>query len=146
MRFTMKAFLPASDRALLLEPEADEQVRAEADALPPHEHQGQVAAQDEEQHEEREEVQVREVADAVLVVGHVAERVDVDEPAHAGHDQDHHARQRVHQQAQGHAEPAGLHPLEAEVGLREAQPVPAPDQGQEANHAPDREAERRRAR
>ena len=85
-------------RALLLEPEADQQVRAEPDAFPAHEHQREVAAQHQQQHEEREEVQVGEVADAVLVVGHVAERVDVDQRAHARHHQHQQRRERVEQQ------------------------------------------------
>jgi hypothetical protein len=42
-RLTTNAFLPASALArLVLEPEADEQVRAQADALPADEHHRQV--------------------------------------------------------------------------------------------------------
>ena len=49
-------------RRLLLEPEADQQVRAEADALPADEHHQEVGAEHEHEHERREQVQVREVA------------------------------------------------------------------------------------
>ena len=62
MRLTMKAFLPAFGGGVLLEPEADQQVRGEADALPADEHEQEVVGQHQHQHEEHEEVQVGEEA------------------------------------------------------------------------------------
>ena len=62
MRLTMKAFLPASAADFFGEPEADQQVRAEADALPADEHHREVGAEHQHQHERGEQVQVREVA------------------------------------------------------------------------------------
>ena len=123
MRLTMNALLPGGRGAVLLEPEPDQQVGAEPDALPAHEHQRQVAAQHEQQHEEREQVQVREVAHALLVVRHVADRVDVDQRADAGDDQHHHAESGSSSRFRRHAEARDLDPLEAEVGLGEAQPL-----------------------
>ena len=84
-------------RALLLVPVADEQVRAEADALPADEHDQVVAAQHQREHEEAEQVQVREVARhaAARLVVHVGGRVDVDQEPDPRDDQDHHRRQRI---------------------------------------------------
>jgi hypothetical protein len=79
----------------VLEPEADQQVRGEAHALPAHEEHEERAPQHQEQHEEEEQVQVREVARIRLVLAHVADRIDVDERAHAGHDEGHHGGQAI---------------------------------------------------
>src|SRR5262249_19540191 len=53
---------PRGGLLVVLVPEADEQVAAEADALPAEEHHDEVVPEDEEQHREDEEVQVREEA------------------------------------------------------------------------------------
>ena len=82
--------------ALLVKPEADEQVGAQPDPFPADEHDEVVRAQDEGEHREHEEVQVRHVAGVAGVVRHVARGVEVDEKADEGDDEDHHRRQRVH--------------------------------------------------
>ena len=84
-------------RRLLLEPEADQQIRAEADALPADEHHREVRAEHQHEHERGEQVQIGEVARelAVDLVVHVRGRVDVDQRADAGDDEDHHRRQRI---------------------------------------------------
>ena len=79
----------------ILEPEADQQVRREAHAFPADEQHEQRAAEHQQQHEEQEQVEVREVARVALVLLHVAGRVDVDQRAHAGHDQRHHRGEAV---------------------------------------------------
>ena len=82
---------------LLLVPEADQQVGAEADAFPAHEEHREVRPQHQHQHERGEQVQVREVP-RVFAVGllvHVRGRVDVNQRADAGDDENHHGRQRV---------------------------------------------------
>ena len=95
-------------RALLLVPVADQQVRAEADALPAHEHHQEVVPQDEHEHEEAEQVQVAEEARdaAARLVGHVGRRIDVDQRADAGDDEQHHPGQRIEAEAPGHLEAA----------------------------------------
>ena len=50
MRLTMNAFLPASARDFFVEPEADQQVGAEADAFPADEQQQVVVAEHQHQH------------------------------------------------------------------------------------------------
>ena len=93
-------------RRSLLIPEPDQQVRAEPHALPAHEHDEQAVAQHEQQHERGEEVQVREVARVLrrLLLDHVGRRIDVDEEADAGDDQDHHRRQRIEPEPERHLE------------------------------------------
>ena len=60
MRLTRNAFLPGRRRRRLLVPEPDEQVGAEADALPADEQHQEVCRQDEQQHERAEQVHVAE--------------------------------------------------------------------------------------
>ena len=88
MRLTMNAFLPASVADFFSVPEADQQVRAEADALPADEHHEEVRAEHEHEHERGEEIQVREVARelGIGLVVHVGGRVDVNQRADARHD------------------------------------------------------------
>ncbi len=88
-------------RALLLEPEADQEVGAEPHPFPAHEHEGQRSARDQDQHEEGEEVQVGEVPDPLLVVGHVADRVDMDQETDARDHQHQGAGQGVDQEGHG---------------------------------------------
>ena len=69
----MNALLPAVALfACSLVPEADQRVRAEADAFPADEHQQQVVAQHQRQHREREQVQVGEEAPVRRLLVHVA--------------------------------------------------------------------------
>ena len=75
--------------------EADEEVRAQPDALPPHEENRQVRAEDEREHREHEEVQVREIPAVPRVVPHVSDRVDVDERADQRDEKQHESRERV---------------------------------------------------
>ena len=97
MRLTTKAFLPAAAADRLLEPEGDEQVRAEPDQLPPDEQHAEAVAEHEDQHRGDEEVEVGEEPTEPGVAVHVAHRVEVDEESDPGDDQRHHRRQRVPQ-------------------------------------------------
>ena len=80
-------------------PEADEQVRREAHALPADEQQEVGVREDEQEHRRDEEVEVREEASPRGVVLHVRHRVEVDERAHEGHEEHEGQRQRVEPQA-----------------------------------------------
>ncbi len=71
-----------------MEIETDEQIRAEADAFPADEHQNVVVRQDEREHGEHEEIEISEEAVVAALVGHVADRVNVDEHAHAGDEEE----------------------------------------------------------
>ena len=97
---------------LLLVVEANQQVRTQANAFPADEHHQDVRAEHQHQHEEAEQVQVREEPSErfVRLLVHVRGRVDVNQRADAGDDQDHHGRQRVEAQGQVQREVAGGDP------------------------------------
>ena len=93
--------LAAGDRVVHVRvPEADQQVGAQADAFPTDEQQRQRVAEHEHEHRGGEQVQIGEEARDVGILVHVAERIEMDQQADAGDDQDHHAGQRV--DAKGH--------------------------------------------
>ena len=102
-------------------PEADQQVARQADQLPGREQQQEVVGQDQQQHAEHEQVEVGEEAPAARVVGHVADRVDVDEHADRRHHDQQHRGQRVDGKVGGDLEAARRYP-----GVqREVQPLVA---------------------
>jgi hypothetical protein len=78
--------LGGQGRRALAVPEADEQVARQPDQLPGHEDDQEAVRQDEQEHREHEQVQVGEEPPVARVVAHVADRVDVDEQADRGHD------------------------------------------------------------
>ena len=85
-------------RGRLVLPEADQQVRGQADALPADEQHQVVVGEHQQQHRGDEQVEEPEEAAPPLVVGHVADRVDVDQAADAGDQQHEQDRQLVDQQ------------------------------------------------
>ena len=95
-----------------LEPERDQQVGAEAHALPPEEGHEEAAAEDEHQHRGDEEVHVGEEAREARVAVHVADRIDVDQRRHAGHEEDERDRERVGEEPELDLEPARRQPGE----------------------------------
>ena len=105
-----ECFLACVGRRLFLEPEADEQIRGQAHALPSDEHDQGVAGQHEDGHEKQEQVQVGEVARIALVVAHVADRVDVNQEADAGDDQEHHERKLIENETEVHVQQASIDP------------------------------------
>ncbi len=109
MRVTTNALRAASPLAGSV-PEADQQVAAEADALPAEVEEQQVVGQHQHQHRGDEEVHVGEEAAVAVVVAHVLGRVEVDEKADEGDDQHHQTRQRIEVEADlrleaGHGDP-----------------------------------------
>jgi len=126
----------------LLVPEADQRPRAEADTLPADEHEEQVVAEDERQHGEGEQVEIREEAPERRVVVHVAGGVEVDQPADAGDHQDHHRGERVDAEGDVDVQRPDAHPRE-EVGEQEAVLRREPRELEERHHG---EHERRRHR
>ena len=77
---------------VLQEVEADQQVRAQAHALPADEHEYVVIPQDERQHGEHKQVQVAKEPVVPALVRHVSNRVNVDQHADAGYEQQPDAR------------------------------------------------------
>jgi len=88
-------------RRLLLVPEADQEVRAQAHDFPRHEELQEVVSKHERQHRSGEEGQHRVVPADALVSMHVAERIDLHGNADDRHDEKHERRGGVHEQARG---------------------------------------------
>ena len=111
---------PGGDEGLLggvggdlpFEPEPDQQIGAEAHALPAHVEQQVVVGQDQDQHEEDEQVHVSEEAAVAGIVPHVVDGVDVDQRPHPGHGKGHDRRQRIDPERHAHVEVAGGDPVE----------------------------------
>ncbi len=95
-----------------LVPEADQQIGAQAHALPAEEHLQEVVGRHQRQHEEGEEAQVGEEARPVRVVGHVAHGIDVDNGRDRGHHHEHDRRQLIDPERPGDLEVAGVDPGE----------------------------------
>ncbi len=94
----------------LLVPKTDQQVAAEADALPADEHHREAVPEDQHQHRAAEEVQVGEEARVVGVMLHVPRRVDVNQEPDEGDDQAEQPREAVHPERQIDLERAGGDP------------------------------------
>ena len=95
MRFTMNAFLPASAFAFSLNQKPMSKYEHKPDAFPPDEQNRIVAAEHQQQHEEDEQVEIREVARISRIVLHVSDAEQMDEHADARDDERHHHRQLV---------------------------------------------------
>src|ERR1700690_2850194 len=80
---------------MLLEIEANQQIRGEADALPAYKHEQKILRQHQRQHEEHEEIEIGKERPVALLVRHITDRVDVDEEADAGDDQQHDQRELI---------------------------------------------------
>ena len=80
---------------LVVEPEPNQQVGAEPDPLPADEQHRIVGAQDQHQHEEDEQIQVREVPRVSRVLPHIAHAEDVNERPNARDDENHHHRELI---------------------------------------------------
>ena len=91
-------------RGRLVLPEADQQVRRQADALPAEEQAEVVLGQHQHQHRGDEQVEVAEEPAPAGVVRHVADGVDVDQRADAGDQQQEQRRQRVVEQVHADVE------------------------------------------
>ncbi len=76
-------------------PEPDQQIRAEPHAFPPEEQHGQIIGQDEVEHGEDEEIQVRKEAPESRIAMHITDRVPVDDTAYAGNDEQHNERELI---------------------------------------------------
>ncbi|MPM40358.1 hypothetical protein SDC9_86998 [bioreactor metagenome] len=92
-------------------PEADQQVGRQTDALPAEEQQQVVVRQHQDQHRRDEQVQVGEEPAPVGVVGHVADRVDVDQRPDTGDQQGEQDRQLVDPQPEARRPAARVDPF-----------------------------------
>ncbi len=83
---------------------ADQQIGTDAHEFPENEHHDEIVRENDPEHREHEERERGEVAGLAGVVLHVAERVDVDEGADAGHEHEHGLAEIVEDQSQRHVE------------------------------------------
>ena len=144
-RIHHERLLRSGHRFRAVVPEADQEVRREADETPAGEQEEEVPRLHEQQHREDEERHVGEVATLLVVAGEVAHRVPDDEPAHARDDQHHRARERVEEDLELDLEVARLEPG---VSGREVLAVavslgPEPEEGDEGADERDEGRERR---
>src|SRR5579864_4970664 len=85
-------------RRFTLEIKPDQQVRAEADALPAHEHQRVVVRENEGEHREHKEVEITEEPVIAALMGHVAGRINMDEHPDSGYEEEPDGRKRIEQE------------------------------------------------
>lgn len=91
-------------------PESDQQVRAEAHALPAEIEREQAVAQDQNEHGAHEQVQVAEEEAVVGIPAHGLEGIEVDEKADEGDRHQHHQGKLIQVQAQRNTERTHLDP------------------------------------
>ena len=93
-------------------PEADQQVGRQTDAFPADEQDAVAICQHQRQHRGDEDVHEREEAPPIRILGHVADRVDEDQRAHARDQQGEQDRQLVYQQRGAQVQVTDTDPLE----------------------------------
>jgi hypothetical protein len=126
----------------LREPEADQQVRTEADAFPPDEQHGKVRAQHEHQHETGEQVEIGKVARVLGVrfVVHVRDRVQVNQRPDAADHEHHHCAERVEPERQRNLKRPRRKP--GVIGLRNRANAADRFETNQVRHRRDADAER----
>ena len=129
-------------RRFAVVPEADQQVGAEPDAFPAEEQLHEVVGRHQHQHEEGEQAQIGHEARDARIMRHVADRIDVDHRRDDGHDEDHHARQRVEPQRPVDIDAAGDDPGGERHDLRAARAQDLAEQ-RDAERPPTATARRR---
>ena len=116
-RLTTKALRPGVVRCRLLPVEADQKVRRQADTFPADEQQQEALCQHQYQHEEHEKVQVGEEPPVALLMRHVADRVQVDQEAHARDDAQHDKRQVINGKGEADDEVAMFESMACEFAV-----------------------------
>ena len=78
---------------------SDQQIRAQPHAFPPDKHQHVIIGQDQREHGEHEEVEVSEEAVVAAFMRHVSGRINMDQHADAGDEQQPDAGERIEQKS-----------------------------------------------
>src|SRR5258708_2749439 len=102
-----KSFLACVGGGVLEKEKADQQVGSQSDALPAHEHQQIIVRQDQSEHKEHEEIQVRKEAIVTAFMPHVADGVNVNQETDARNYQHHNHRELVKIETERRRETAG---------------------------------------
>ena len=95
------------------EPEADEQIAADADPLPARVEEQEVVGEDQRRHRREEQAHLAEEARIARIAAHVAGREDRDQGTDERHGAEHHAREPVGPHREPRLDVAGLEPDEA---------------------------------
>ncbi len=127
-----------------LEPEADQQIRGQADAFPAHVELHEVVGGHQHQHREGEQRQVGEEARAVRIVAHVADAVEMHQRRDGVDHHQHDGGELVDLQRPIDAETAGIDPVQHldvdhhALGDHQVEGDPGQDGGKADGHAGDR--------
>ena len=125
-----EGLLARSAILVLLEPESDQQVRAEANTFPSDEQQQQVVTEHQQQHEGGEQVQVGKVAVVSGVTLHVPDGVQVNERSDSGDHQAHDCAEAIKVKCKRDLENS------IEPDPRESIPVESPGRGRINDFSP----------
>jgi hypothetical protein len=90
-----ESFITRDRIGVILIPKADEQIGTETHALPADEKHQKIVSHHQQEHEKDKQIQIDEKANHPLIVAHVTERIDMDQKADAGDDQQHHGGQGI---------------------------------------------------
>ncbi len=90
-----KGLFARRGRRRFFEPEADQQVAAQAHHLPKHVEHGEIARRHQHRHREDEQADVREEPPVARIAVHVTDRVDRHQRGDASNDGQHGGRQRI---------------------------------------------------
>ena len=83
------------NRARLLLPETDQQVRRQADQRPPHDQEKEIRGGHQQQHRKYEQVHISKKPAVFGITLHVPDGIDMDQKTHAGDDQKHEHGKRI---------------------------------------------------
>jgi hypothetical protein len=109
--------MPSVKRAGALEPEADQQIGAQADPFPAEEHLNEVVGGHQRQHEEGKQAQIGHEPRDVRVVRHVTDRIDMHHRRDDRDHEHHHRGQGVEAQRPADFQGADVDPGEQLGGL-----------------------------
>ena len=80
---------------MIVVPKPDKEIGTETHTLPTDEEHKKIVPHYQQEHEEDKEVQVNEKTNHPFIVPHIAERIDMDQEADAGDDEQHHRGQGI---------------------------------------------------
>src|SRR4030095_2084225 len=88
--------LIARDRVgVIVVPKPDEEIGAETHPPPPDEEHKKIISHHQQEHKEDKQVHINEKTNHPFIVPHIAERIDMDQEADAGDDEQHHRGQGI---------------------------------------------------
>src|SRR5882724_5379057 len=80
---------------VIVVPKPDQEIGTETHTLPTDEQHKKIISHHQQEHEEDKQVQINEKTNHPFIVPHIAERIDMDQEADAGDDEQHHRGQGI---------------------------------------------------